>query len=69
MLKITERKNVMTMKNNFTEADMKAFEPAEKVGIIATVTPRRSSPHVASDICYGGKTRSANRWRILSGQK
>jgi hypothetical protein len=37
MLKINERKNVMTMKNNFTEADMKVFEPAEKLGIIATV--------------------------------
>jgi len=34
---------------------MKAFEPAEKVGIIATVTRPKSSPHVASDICYGGK--------------
>ena len=36
MLRITERKNVMIAKNKFTEADMKAFEPAEKVGIIAT---------------------------------
>ncbi|MBN1363320.1 MAG: hypothetical protein JW976_00810 [Syntrophaceae bacterium] len=35
----------MTMKNNFTEADMKAFEPAEKVGIIATVTPE-GLPHI-----------------------
>jgi hypothetical protein len=46
MLKITERKDVMTMKNNFTEADMKAFEPAEKVGIIATVTPE-GLPHMS----------------------
>ena len=29
----------MAMKNNFTEAEMKAFAPAEKLGIIATVTP------------------------------
>jgi hypothetical protein len=46
MLKITERKNVMTLKNNFTEADMKAFEPAEKLGIIATVTPE-GLPHMS----------------------
>src|SRR5512133_2664968 len=46
MMKITERKDVMTMKNNFTEADMKAFEPAEKVGIIATVTPE-GLPHMS----------------------
>jgi hypothetical protein len=46
MLKITERKDVMTMKNNFTEADMKAFKPAEKVGIIATVTPE-GLPHMS----------------------
>jgi len=45
-MKITERKNVMIMKNNFTEADMKAFEPAEKVGIIATVTPE-GLPHMS----------------------
>lgn len=36
----------MTMKNNFTAADMKAFEPAEKVGIIATVTPE-GLPHMS----------------------
>jgi hypothetical protein len=36
----------MTMKNNFTEAEMKAFEPAEKVGIIATVTPE-GLPHMS----------------------
>ena len=46
MLKITERKNVMTMKNNFTEAEMKAFEPAEKLGIIATITPE-GLPHMS----------------------
>ena len=46
MLKITERKNIMIMKNNFTVADMKAFEPAEKVGIIATVTPE-GLPHMS----------------------
>jgi hypothetical protein len=46
MLRITERKNVMIAKNNFTEADMKAFEPAEKVGIIATVTPE-GLPHMS----------------------
>jgi len=46
MLKITQRRDVMTMKNNFTEADMKAFEPAEKVGIIATVTPE-GLPHMS----------------------
>ena len=34
------------MKNNFTEADMKAFEPAEKVGIITTVTPE-GLPHMS----------------------
>ena len=45
MLKITERKNVMTTKNNFTEADMKAFEPAEKLGIIATVN-EEGLPHM-----------------------
>ena len=46
MLKITERKNVMAIKNLFSEADMKAFEPAEKVGIIATVTPE-GLPHMS----------------------
>ena len=45
MLKINERKNVMTMKNNFTEADMKVFEPAEKLGIIATVN-EEGLPHM-----------------------
>jgi hypothetical protein len=45
MLKITERKNVMTTKNNFTEADMKVFEPAEKLGIIATVN-EEGLPHM-----------------------
>ncbi|MEI6609032.1 MAG: hypothetical protein WCO53_04720, partial [Deltaproteobacteria bacterium] len=33
------------MKNNFTEAEMKAFAPAEKLGIIATVTPE-GLPHM-----------------------
>jgi len=46
MLMITERKNVMAIKNLFSEADMKAFEPAEKVGIIATVTPE-GLPHMS----------------------
>ena len=46
MLKITERMNAMTMKNNFSEADMKAFAPSEKVGIIATVTPE-GLPHMS----------------------
>jgi len=45
MLKITERKNIMIMKNNFTAVDMKTFEPAEKVGIIATVT-EEGLPHM-----------------------
>jgi len=36
----------MTIKNNFSEADMKAFEPAEKVGIIATVT-LEGLPHMS----------------------
>ncbi|MCX5849634.1 MAG: hypothetical protein NTW65_09310 [Deltaproteobacteria bacterium] len=36
----------MTRKNNFTEADMMAFAPAEKVGIIATVTPE-GLPHMS----------------------
>ena len=36
----------MTIKNLFSEADMKAFEPAEKVGIIATVTPE-GLPHLS----------------------
>jgi hypothetical protein len=45
MLKITERKNIMIMKNNFTAVDMKTFEPAEKVGIIATVT-EKGLPHM-----------------------
>lgn len=36
----------MTIKNLFSEADMKAFEPAEKVGIIATVTPE-GFPHLS----------------------
>ena len=35
----------MTMKNNFTEADMKVFEPAEKLGIIATVN-EEGLPHM-----------------------
>jgi hypothetical protein len=46
MLMITERKNVMAIKNLFSEADMKAFEPAEKVGIITTVTPE-GLPHMS----------------------
>jgi hypothetical protein len=41
-----KRKDVMTTKNNFNEADMKAFAPAEKVGIIATVTPE-GLPHIS----------------------
>ena len=36
----------MAIKNLFSEADMKAFEPAEKVGIIATVTPE-GLPHMS----------------------
>jgi hypothetical protein len=32
--------------NTFTEEDMKAFEPAEKIGIIATVTPE-GLPHIS----------------------
>ena len=46
MLKINERKNIMIMKNNFTEADMKVFEPAEKLGIIATVN-EEGLPHMS----------------------
>ena len=34
------------MKNNFTAAEMKAFAPAEKVGIIATITPE-GFPHMS----------------------
>lgn len=45
MMKITERKNIMTIRNNFTEAEMKAFAPAEKLGIISTVTPE-GLPHL-----------------------
>ena len=45
MLKITERNNIMTI-NSFSEADIKAFEPAEKIGIIATVTPE-GLPHIS----------------------
>ena len=36
----------MAMQNKFTEADMTAFAPAEKVGIIATVTPE-GLPHMS----------------------
>ena len=36
----------MTLKNNFTEADMKVFEPAEKLGIIATVN-EEGLPHMS----------------------
>ena len=36
----------MTRKNNFSEADMQAFAPSEKVGIIATVTPE-GLPHMS----------------------
>jgi hypothetical protein len=36
----------MTTKKSFTEADMKAFAPSEKVGIIATVTPD-GLPHLS----------------------
>ncbi|MGD0168831.1 MAG: hypothetical protein ABSE54_03805 [Smithella sp.] len=32
--------------NSFSEADMKALEPAEKIGIIATVTPE-GLPHIS----------------------
>ena len=35
----------MTIRKSFTEAEMKAFAPAEKLGIIATVTPE-GLPHV-----------------------
>ena len=35
----------MAMKNQFTEVEMKAFAPAEKLGIIATVTPK-GLPHM-----------------------
>ncbi len=36
----------MTANSRFTESDMKAFEPSEKVGIIATVTPD-GLPHMS----------------------
>ncbi|HPY08004.1 MAG TPA: hypothetical protein PK953_09845 [Smithellaceae bacterium] len=36
----------MTIKNRFSESDMKAFAPSEKVGIIATVTPA-GLPHLS----------------------
>lgn len=36
----------MTIKNRFSESDMKAFAPSEKVGIIATVTPE-GLPHMS----------------------
>jgi len=36
----------MTANHRFTESDMKAFEPSEKVGIIATVTPG-GLPHIS----------------------
>lgn len=36
----------MTVKKNFSESDMKAFEPSEKVGMIATVTPD-GLPHMS----------------------
>ncbi|HQL01505.1 MAG TPA: hypothetical protein PK090_12075 [Smithellaceae bacterium] len=36
----------MTATTRFTESDMKAFEPSEKVGIIATVTPE-GLPHLS----------------------
>jgi hypothetical protein len=36
----------MTRKNKFSEADMQAFAPSEKVGIIATVTPE-GLPHMS----------------------
>jgi len=36
----------MTIKNRFSESDMKAFAPSEKVGIIATVTPE-GLPHLS----------------------
>ncbi|PKN18962.1 MAG: hypothetical protein CVU71_09240 [Deltaproteobacteria bacterium HGW-Deltaproteobacteria-6] len=36
----------MTIKNSFSEADIKAFAPSEKVGIIATVTPA-GLPHLS----------------------
>lgn len=45
MLKTIERKNVMTT-NRFSETDMKAFEPTEKIGIVATVTPE-GLPHIS----------------------
>ena len=35
----------MTIRKSFTEAEMKAFAPAEKLGIIATVTPE-GLPHM-----------------------
>ena len=35
----------MTMRNSFTEAEIKAFAPSEKLGIIATVSPE-GMPHM-----------------------
>ena len=36
----------MAIQKTFTEADMKSFEPAEKVGIVATVDSR-GLPHMS----------------------
>ncbi len=36
----------MTLQNRFSESDMKAFAPSEKVGVIATVTPD-GLPHLS----------------------
>ena len=41
-----ERNFAMTANNRFTESDIKAFAPSEKVGIIATVTPD-GVPHMS----------------------
>ena len=43
---ITERSRAMTQINHFADADMKAFAPSEKVGILATVTPE-GLPHLS----------------------
>jgi hypothetical protein len=45
MLKIAERNNVMAV-NGFSEEDIKAFAPTEKIGIVATVTPE-GMPHMS----------------------
>ncbi len=51
----------MTIKQAFSEQDMKAFEPAEKVGLLATVNPQ-GLPHISLITSLQAKTPTQVIW-------